>query len=349
MDINLVVEAGRLAERRGWSSVAVVEPDGLGSVLPGPGEVIVVVPAGRFSLQHARDVAALSASGKSVAVVTADVLAEDVQAWLPHGSVHVAGSRRDVGGWSARAGLAALSWYGEDGIDECLVDGVLPSPPTGEDARTLARNMKAAEVGIAWDQPIVVPQTGYSSRVLNVAGWGAPIKGLPADAYLTASELDVVKTGSNPLFLMADDGRWVSALATLNLHIDGHPVLLACIPDFVGSDMAGDSSVCVIPEGARNAQLERSRRGLQVVSYQLSWLQANPGNPGALHPWPTWLAHSSISARSVLIGLCDLWASAFLSGFYLGGVEWFCRQGTDLDGALRADWLDLIAALESSA
>ena len=144
VDINLVVEAGRLAERRGWSSVEVVEPDALGSVLPGPGEMIVVAPAGTFSSPHARDVAALSASGKSVAVVTADVLAEDVQAWLPHGSVHVAGSRRDVGGWWARAGLAALSWYGEDGIDECLVNGVLPSPPTGEDARTAIATIVAS-------------------------------------------------------------------------------------------------------------------------------------------------------------------------------------------------------------
>lgn len=89
MVVNLAFEAGRLAERRGWTSVDLVEPEGLNSVLPGAGEVIVLAPVGTFSLQHARDLAALSASGKSVAVVSPVALPEDVQAWLPEACCYV--------------------------------------------------------------------------------------------------------------------------------------------------------------------------------------------------------------------------------------------------------------------
>lgn len=88
MGVNLAFEAGRLAERRGWPSVELVDPDSLASVLPGPGAVIVLAPEGTFQVQHAREVAALHASGKSVAVVSPVVLAEDVRAWLPDGCFH---------------------------------------------------------------------------------------------------------------------------------------------------------------------------------------------------------------------------------------------------------------------
>lgn len=89
MDVSLLFAAGRLAERRGWSSAEAVDPGALASIAPGAGEVIVVAPEGTFSVQHARDVAALNASGKSVAVVTPAPLAEDVRAWLPADCLHV--------------------------------------------------------------------------------------------------------------------------------------------------------------------------------------------------------------------------------------------------------------------
>ncbi len=81
MVVNLAFQAGHLAERRGCTSVDLVDPDALTSVLPGSGEVIVLAPAETLSLQHARDVAALSASRKSVAVVSPVVLTEVVRAW----------------------------------------------------------------------------------------------------------------------------------------------------------------------------------------------------------------------------------------------------------------------------
>jgi len=78
--VNLAFEAGRLAEQRCWTSVDLFDPDALNSVLPRSGEVSVLAPAETLSLQAARDVAFLSASGKSVAVVSPVVLTEEVHA-----------------------------------------------------------------------------------------------------------------------------------------------------------------------------------------------------------------------------------------------------------------------------
>ena len=64
MGVNLLFEAGRLAQHRGWQSADVVETGAIGSVPPGPGEVIVVASEVGLTVSEARAVAALSASGK---------------------------------------------------------------------------------------------------------------------------------------------------------------------------------------------------------------------------------------------------------------------------------------------
>lgn len=354
--MNLAFEAGRLAERRGWTSPVVVEPEVLASVVPGPGELIVVASEATFLVQHARDVAALIASGKSVAVVTPVTLTNDVQSWLPDNCAHIPGDSR-VQGWSVGDGIATLSWYADEGIESALYDSQL-SP---EGARALADQMREVEVGIAWDRPIMVPTTAYSSNVLNLegfSGWlsnGPVIDGLEPREYLKTGATGwlaaMFDTATNPLRFERYDphtGKWdaTSALASLNLSVDGQPVLLVCVPDFIDRQSDGDASTCVVVERDTNGPFAR----LMENDSQFLQLQARPGTePPGLEPLPAWLRQSGAPGMSAVIGLFDLWAHGFLSGFYLGGIEWFCRYGKGLDAALRADWNTLITALEARA
>ena len=156
-------------------------------------------------------------------------------------------------------------------------------------------------------------------------------------------------TGMNPLLFDrydAQTGKWAetSALASLNLSVDGQPVLLVCVPDFIDPQSDGDASTCVVVERDNNGPFAELRDS------QFLPLQARPGTePPGLEPLPAWLRQSGAPGMSAVVGLFDLWAHGFLSGFYLGGIEWFCRHGKGLDAALRADWNTLITALEARA
>ena len=108
MGVNLTFEAGRLAERRGWASAEVLETGALASVLPGPGEVIVVASEAGLAVADARAVAALASSGKKVAVVTEAALSDDVLAWLPKPE-----STGDLGGWGGAVTQKCPCSWGE--------------------------------------------------------------------------------------------------------------------------------------------------------------------------------------------------------------------------------------------
>jgi hypothetical protein len=199
----------------------------------------------------------------------------------------------------------------------------------------------------------MVPATAYSSNVLNLEGFGGglaegpSIRGLGPKDYLPIPETGCLatmfSTMANPLLLdmsSPETGRFeaISALASLNISLNGTPVLLLCIPDYSDPQSDADESRCVLAK-------DQAFR-----DYQLTRLQARPGAaPDDLEPLPSWLRQSSGPARSAVLGLFGLWAHAFLSGFYLGGIDWFCRHGTDLDEALRSDWRALISALEGVA
>ena len=111
----------------------------------------------------------------------------------------------------------------------------------------------------------------------------------------------------------------------------------------------GDSSTCVVAEREQQGPF-RPWLGLGGPDSDFTVLQARPGTePPGLEPLPAWLRQSGAPVMSAVIGLFDLWAHGFLAGFYLGGIEWFCRHGKDLDAALRADWNTLITAFEARA
>jgi hypothetical protein len=91
--MNLMFEAGRVAENRGLVGAQVVSADALESISPGEGDFLVVADQGSFSVPEARVVAALRASGKNLVVVTPAPLGEDIMAWMPEGCTHVVGER----------------------------------------------------------------------------------------------------------------------------------------------------------------------------------------------------------------------------------------------------------------
>ncbi len=340
MGANLMFEAGRLAEKRGWSSAEVVEADAIASVPPGRGEVIVVTE-GAFSVQHAREVAALSASGKEVAVITSVTLADDVQAWLPEGCTHLAGEPLGAG-WSVSKGLVTLTPEGEDVVwDEVILAGISTA-----EAAHLAEAVARVKVGVAWDRPIFVPATHLCDwGILNIDGYSKPpIRGLRADEYLRFEDDEVTgmwRTDSNPLNILGWTGQnyiEFNAVLTLNVSIGGSPVLLVCGPYFA-SQGKYDYSSCIVREREHNLSGFKSRRSNDP---RLASLQALPRTQqDDLAPLPTWLSSLPAESRDVVLRLLDEWASGFFRGLVAGGIEWFCRHGKDLDSALQVDWQTL--------
>ena len=346
MGVNLMFEAGRLAERRGWSSAEVVEADAVAAVPPGRGEVIVVAPEGAFSVQHAREVAALSASGKEVAVVTTVAPPEAVSAWLPEGCIYLAGETLDTA-WSVSDGLVTLTPEGDDiGAlwDEMILEGV-----STEHARNLARAIAQVKVGVAWDRPVFAPVTRLCPQgIVNQDGYygRTPIRGLRAAEYLRFEDDEVTTmwaTDSNPLHIL----QWTNqayesfdAVLTLNVSLDDSPALLVCGPRF-GNQQDYDFSCCIVRE--REGAWLGPGRG----AFELTRLQARPRTrQDNLAPLPGWLNAFPSDSRDVVLKLLDAWASGFFRGAINGGLDWFCRHGKNLDVALQTDWATLIDELE---
>lgn len=137
MGVNLMFEAGRLAQHRGWASAEVVETAALGSVSPGPGELVVVAPEAGFSVPQAREVAALRSSGKDVVVVSAVPLAQDAMAWLPEGCTHVVGERLEPNSSTVE------EWAPEDestAPEKVHSDAGLKQAATGEGSQAVSRS-----------------------------------------------------------------------------------------------------------------------------------------------------------------------------------------------------------------
>lgn len=348
MGVNLVFEAGRLAERRGWSSAAVVEADAVASVPPGRGGIIVVAPEGAISVQQAREVAALSASGKEVAVVTTATPPEDVLAWLPEGCIHLAGETLGTG-WSVSDGLVTLTPEGGD--IQALWDEVILEGISTTEAAHLAGILARVKAGVAWDRPIFVPRTALCDEgILNVDGYTkTPIRGLRADEYLRFEDDEVTamwRTDSNPLNILGWNGQTYvafDAVLTLNVSLGGSPVLLICGPYFESQE-SYDYSSCIVRERENNLHGFKSPRSHDS---QLARLQARPRTrQDDLAPLPAWLSPLPMQSRDAVLRLIDTWASGFFRGLINGGIEWFCRHGKDLDIALQADWATLIDELE---
>ena len=347
MGVNLMFEAGRLAERRGWQSAEVVETGALGSVLPGPGQMIVVVSEVGLTVADARAVAALASSGKQVAVVTGAILSDEVLAWLPKGCLHPAGEPQGPG-WTVSDGLVTLTPDEEDLWNERILE-----PIQAKDAGTLADALMQVRVGVAWDRPIFVPSTQLSYQgILNMQGSLTPIRGVKPEEYLRF-EKDLVTvmwhTDSNPLNLLGARGDFYeahNAVLTLNISLCGSPVLLVCGPYFE-SQGSYDYSACVVRERDTNLPGFVESR---TYSYQFHTLQARPRtNPDDLEPLPPWLNSLPSDSREVVLRLFDTWASAFFRALIAWGVDWICRYGKDLDAALQADWETLIDRLEQFA
>ena len=350
MGVYLMFEAGRLAERQGLQSADVVETGALGSVSPGPGQVIVVASEAGLVVSEARAVAALASSGKEVAVVTAAALSDDVLAWLPKDCLYTVGEPLGSG-WAVTDGLVTLT---PEAGDPSVVwdDWILEALPI-KDAGRLADALRPVRVGVAWDRPIFVPSTQLSDQgILNIQGSSTQIHGVEPEEYLRF-EKDLVTlmwhVGSNPLNLLSARGDFYeahNAVLTLNISLGGRPVLLVCGPYFDGQG-SHDYSACVVRERERNLPgLIESR----THSYQFHTLQARPRtNPDDLEPLPPWINSLPSDSREVVLRLFDTWASAFFRALIAWGVDWICRYGKDLDAALQADWETLIDRLEQFA
>lgn len=350
MDGDLMFEAGRLAERRGWQATEVVERGALGSVLPGPGEVIVLASEASLTVSEARAVAALTASGKEVAVISGAALSDDVIAWLPKDCLYTAGEQHGTG-WTVADGLVTLTPEADDPTmvwDELILEG-LPM----RDAGTLADALRQVRVGVAWDRPIFVPSTELCFQgILNIDGSRTPIHGLEPDEYLRF-ESDLVtgmwSSDQNPLNILGWGGdRYLAfnAVLTLNISLGGSPILLVCGPYFEGQ-MQYDHSTCVVRERQHNLP------GLQEgpgTSHQFARLQARPETrPDDLEPLPPWLNSLPCGSQDVVLKLLDTWASAFFRALMAWGIDWLCRHGKGVDVALQADWETLIRRLEEMA
>lgn len=347
MGVNLMFEAGRLAERRGWQSAEVVETGALGSVLPGPGQVIVVVSEVGLTVADARAVAALASSGKEVAVVTGAELSDEVLAWLPQGCLYKSGEpQRSV--WSVSDGLVTLTPDEEDLWNERILE-----PIQAKDARSLAAVLRQVSVGVAWDRPIFVPSTAACyGGILNADAYEKfPIRGLPDEDYLRFEDDEVTgmwRTDTNPLCILGWREERVAefnSVLTLNVSVGGSPVLLACGPYFEtqGRD---DFSSCIVRERGYNLHGFKEMPG---DVDQFSRLQARPRTKQAgLTPLPPWLGSMPSESRDVVLGLLDAWASSFFRAVVAWGIDFFRRHGKDLDAALQADWETLIQRLEET-
>ena len=347
MGVNLMFEAGRLAERRGWQSADVVETGALGSVPPGPGQVIVVVSEAGLAVSEARAVAALTSSGKEVAVVTGAALSDDVVAWLPSGCLHLAGEPQGAG-WTVSDGLITLTPDEEDLWNERILD-----PIQARDAESLAQVLRQVSVGVAWDRPIFVPSTPECYRgILNSDGYDRfPIPGMRDEEYLRFEE-DLVtgmwRVDHNPLNILGWGGdRYLefNAVLTLNISLGGSPILLVCGPYFE-SQTDDDYSGCVVREREHNLSGFQEKPG---TLSQLPTLQARPQTqPDDLEPLPPWFSSLPSGSQDVLLKLFDAWASGFFRAVVAWGVDWFRRYGKGIDAALQADWETLIRRLEET-
>jgi hypothetical protein len=295
--------------------------------------LVVVAAKASFRVEHARAVAALSASGKSVVVVTAVDLADDVLPWLPKDCVYSLGdSQRDW--WSVSDGILALTPATQ--VDPDLVENMVDfhvGAAASEDASRIVHSLRQISIGVAWDRPICVPLTPYSSDgILN----RHRIRGVTAGTWQGVSQGDL---GFGP-----DENKlWFgeqSALLTLNLSLGSWPCLLLCGPFFRYED-GEDDSTCVIPE-IGHGEVGRLSNPLHA-----SGLQSRPGQPqGRLEPMPSWIRTLPQGGQDLVVRLLDRWASGFFRGFVAGGSEWLCRHGTDLDLALQTDWTSLLDRLE---
>ncbi len=351
MGVDLTFEAGRLAERRGWRSAEVVEPAALDSVGPGSGQVIVTASEVGLTVSEARAVAALAASGKQVAVVADTALNGDVVAWLPEGSLYQVGQTQRTG-WAVSEGLVTLTPEGGD-FWELWDEMVLEEGPSITDAATLADALRLVRVGVAWDRPIFVPSTRLcESGILNIAGSQTPIQGLRAEEYLRFrfEEADLVTAmwskDQNPLNFSSGDGSTINAVLTLNVSLDGVPVLLVCGP-FFESQGQEDLSGCVVRER------EWSLHWFRVTPeyrFQFARLQGRPGTwPEDLESLPPWLTSLPSDSQHVVLRLFDSWASAFFRALMDWGIDGLCRHGKALDTALQVDWEMLIRRLDKIA
>ena len=172
MGVNLMFEAGRLAQHRGWASAEVVETAALGSVSPGPGELVVVAPEASFSVPQAREVAALHSSGKNVVVVSSVPLAQDAMAWLPEGCTHVVGERLEP-----NRSLAEERASEDESVDPEKVhaDAGWKDGATGEGFRADSRPSSAFETKVEILCDLV-------TKTINVKEW---------EQFKTANDLGV--------------------------------------------------------------------------------------------------------------------------------------------------------------
>ncbi len=90
--MNLHFEAGRIAQARGWTSPEVIRAEQVDQQPPGGGPTIVVADLGTITLDRARTISALIASGTDLMVVTSEPLPADVAQWLPDEHLHVLGA-----------------------------------------------------------------------------------------------------------------------------------------------------------------------------------------------------------------------------------------------------------------
>lgn len=105
-------------------------------------------------------------------------------------------------------------------------------------------------------RPIFVASTQLcESGNLNIDGSPTPIQGLGLEEYLRFEEADLVtamwNTSQNPLNISSGDGASIIAVLTVNVSLDGVPVLLVCGP-FFDSQGQEDHSGCVVRDRERN-------------------------------------------------------------------------------------------------
>lgn len=209
-----------------------METGALGSVLPGPGQVIVVVSEVGLTVADARAVAALASSGKEVAVVTGAILSDEVLAWLPKDGLYKA-DEPQRSGWTVSDGLVTLTPDEEDLWNERILE-----PIQAKDAESLAAVLSQVSVGVAWDRPIFVPATRQcDGGILNADAYDRfPIRGLRDEEYLRFEDDEVTgmwRTDTNPLCVLGwSRERYVefNSVLTLNVLVGGVPSYLSAVP-----------------------------------------------------------------------------------------------------------------------
>lgn len=127
--MDLVFEAGRIAQARGWQSPQVITADLVDQQPPGGGQVIVLAEPDSIDVGRARTVAALIASGTDLLVVAAEPLPAETAQWVPETRVHVAGAVDEVAD-SAHESSDPLGKRDRSATEEVLVRpaGIPDSP-----------------------------------------------------------------------------------------------------------------------------------------------------------------------------------------------------------------------------